>query len=207
VRENVSVSQIIETPEGSGNFLQTNVRDGNQLVRGYEIDVNWRPVDSLSVNGSWGHVYSIYTDFGSANPLSVGRRVNGVSPQNGSLSLRYGPRTGQWKGFSTNVGVTHVASTPTEAPNAGDTYVTGPGGIRTLQRTTYQWRMRVPSFTLWNAGIRYTMRVGTQWDHTFAVNVNNIFDKDYLKVNRQRGELRAFYFTYTLGFSPSGAGR
>jgi iron complex outermembrane recepter protein len=207
VRENVSVSQIIETPVGSGNFLQTNVRDGNQLVRGYEVDVNWRPIDSISVNGSWGHVYSIYTDFGSASPLSVGRRVNNVSPQNGSLSLRYGPRGGPWRGFSTNIGVTHVAATPTEAPSAGDTYVNGPGGVRTLQRTTYQWRMSVPSFTLWNAGIRYTMRVGTQSDHTFAVNVNNIFDRDYLKVNRQRGETRAFYFTYTLGFSPAGSTR
>jgi iron complex outermembrane recepter protein len=67
--------------------------------------------------------------------------------------------------------------------------------------------MRVPSFTLWNVGIRYTMRASTHWDHTLALNVNNIFDKDYLKVNRQRGEPRAFYFTYTLGFSPSGAGR
>jgi iron complex outermembrane receptor protein len=207
VRENVSVLQNIETPVGSGNFIQSNVREGNQLVRGYEIDLNWQASESVSVNGSWGHVYSIYTDFGSANPLSVGRRVQNVSPQNGSLSVRYGPRSGQWRGFSANVGVTHVAETPTEAPNAGDTYVNGPGGTRVLQRTTYQWRMRVPSFTLWNAGIRYTMRAGAQWDHTFAVNVNNIFDKDYLKVNRQLGERQAFYFTYTLGFSPSGAAR
>jgi outer membrane receptor protein involved in Fe transport len=103
--------------------------------------------------------------------------------------------------------VTHVASTPTEAPNAGDTYVTGPGGVRTLQRTTYQWRMRVPSFTLWNAGIRYTLRTGPAWDHTLALNVNNIFDRDYLKVNRQSGETRAFYLTYTLGFSPAAAAR
>jgi iron complex outermembrane receptor protein len=204
VRENVSVSQLIETPPGSGTFITMNVRDGNQLVRGYEIDLNWRASDELSFNGSWGHVYSIYTDFGSANPLSVGRRVNGVSPQNGSASVRYGPRAGALKGFSANLGVTHVAETPTEGPNAGDTYATGPGGVRTLTRTTYQWRLRVPEFTLWNAGLRYTFRSGS-YDQTFALNVNNIADKDYLKVNRQLGERRAFYFTYTLGLS--GAGR
>lgn len=199
-RENVSVSQLVETSPGT--FEITNVRDGNHLVRGYEIDVNWRATDALSLNGSWGHVYSIYTDFGSASPLSAGRRVNGVSPQNGSVSARYGPRTGRLKGFSANLGVTHVAATPTENPNAGDTYVTGPNGVRTLQRTTYQWRLQVPSFTLWNLGARYTLPNTQRWSHTFAVNVNNVFDHDYLKVNRQLGERRAFYFTYTLGYAP-----
>jgi outer membrane receptor protein involved in Fe transport len=201
VRENVSVSQLVETPVGSGNFVTTNVRDGNQLVRGYEMDLNWRATDEVSVTGSWGHVYSVYTDFGSANPLAVGRRVNGVSPENGSLSMRYGPRAGALKGFSANLGVTYVASTPTEAPNAGDTYATGPGGVRTLTRTTYQWRLRVPSFMLWNAGVRYTFRPDTRFDHTLAVNVNNIFDRDYLKVNRNLGERRAVYLTYTLGYA------
>ena len=203
VRENVSVSQLIETPPGSGTFITMNVRDGNQLVRGYELDLNWRATDEVTVMGSWGHVYSIYTDFGSANPLAVGRRVNGVSPENGSVSLRYGPRSGLLKGFSANVGATYVAATPTESPNAGDTYVTGPGGVRTLQRTTHQWRLRVPSFALWNAGVRYTAYSG-RLAQTFALNVNNIADKDYLKVNRQLGERRAFYFTYTLGYGGPG---
>jgi iron complex outermembrane recepter protein len=203
-RENVSVSNTFERPPGSGVFFTENQRDGNQLVRGYEIDINWRASDEIMLTGSWGHVYSIYTDFGSSNPLAVGRRVNGVSPQNGSLSLRYGPRSGPFKNFSANIGGTHVAATPTEAPNAGDTYGNGPGGTRVLQRTTYQWRLRVPSFTLLNAGLRYTHRAGRA-DHTFGVNVNNALDKEYLKVNRQLGERRAFYFTYTLGFSPAGS--
>ncbi len=32
--------------------------------------------------------------------------------------------------------------------------------------------------------------------------MNNALDKDYLKVNKQLGERRAFYFTYNLGFAP-----
>ena len=201
-RENVSVSQLVEIAPGS--FVTTNIREGDHLVRGYEIDLNWRMTDELSVMGSWGHVYSIYTDFGSASPLAVGRRVNGVSPQNGSLTLRYGPRGGALRGFSANIGVTHVAATPTESPSAGDTYATTATGQRVLQRTNYQWRLRSPSATLLNAGVRYTLRAGPRWDHTFALNVNNIADKDYLKVNRQLGERRAFYLTYTLGFAPAG---
>jgi outer membrane receptor protein involved in Fe transport len=200
IRENVSVSNTFERPLGSGNFVTENQRAGNQLVRGYEMDLNWQASDAVSVTGSWGHVYSIFTDFGTAAPLAVGRRVNGVTPQNGSLSVRYGPRTGILKNFSANLGVTHMASTPTELPNAGDTYITTPSGQRVLDRTTYQWRLRVPSATLWNLGARYTFKQG-RIDQTLAINVNNIFDRDYLKVNRQLGERRAVYFTYTLGYA------
>jgi iron complex outermembrane recepter protein len=199
IRENVSVSNTFERPPGSGSFVTENQRDGDQLVRGYEIDVNWRASDEISINGSWGHVYSIYTDFGSSSPLAIGRRVNNVSPQNGSLSLRYGPRTGPLKRFSGNIGFTHLAATPVEAPNAGDTYVTT-AGQRVLQRTTYQYRQRVPSVTLLNAGVRYSFRSG-RVDQTFAINVNNIADRDYLKVNKQLGDRRAVYFTYTIGYA------
>src|SRR5204863_5274381 len=93
---------------------------------------------------------------GSAFPLSIGRRVNNVSPENGSVSVRYTPREGRLRGFSTNLGVTYVARTPTEAPNAGDTYTTTASGARVLSRTTRQWALSVPAFSLWNAAIRYT---------------------------------------------------
>jgi iron complex outermembrane recepter protein len=205
VRENVSVSQIIETPLGSGNFVQTNVRDGNQLVRGYELDVNWRATDEISIFGSYGNVYSIYTDFGSANPLAVGRRVQNVAPENGSIAIKWTPRRAGLKGFSTNLGWTYMAATPAEAPNAGDTYVTTPNGDRVLQRTTYQWRLRTPSYGLWNAGARYTFKAA-RLNHTLAVNVSNLTDVDYLRAGgstaRQLGDRRAYYFTYTVGYAP-----
>jgi iron complex outermembrane receptor protein len=202
IRENVSVTDVEEQPIGSGNYVTFQRRDGNQLVRGYEIDLNWRATDSLQVGGSWGHVYSIYTDFGSAFPLSVGRRVNGIAPQNGSAYIKYAPGEGKLRGFSVNLGVTHVASTPTETPNAGDTYTTTASGQRVLTRTTYQWRLRVPSYTLWNFGMRYRLPNTGRYDHTLGVNVNNVFDADYLRANRQIGEERAVYVTYTLGRTP-----
>ena len=94
------------------------------------------------------------------------------------------------------------ASTPTEAPSAGDTYTTTATGQRVLARTTYQWRLRVPSYTLWNLGVRYRLATGSsRFDHTLAINVNNLFDLDYVRANRLLGERRAVYFTYTLGHS------
>jgi outer membrane receptor protein involved in Fe transport len=201
IRENVSVTEVVESPPGSGLFITENRRDGDQLVRGYEVDLNWTVSDEINVGGSYGNVNSIYTDFGSAFPLAVGRKVNNVSPENGSAYIKYSPKSGRLKGFSANLGVTFVAETPTEAPNAGDTYTTTSTGERVLTRTTRQWALTVPDVTLWNVGVRYSWRNGSRLDHTVALNLNNIFDEDYLKVNRQLGERRAFYLTYSLGFS------
>ncbi len=199
-RNNVSVTDLEETPIGSGNYVTISRRDGNQLVRGYELDVNWRATNELSFGGSWGHVYSIYTDFGAANPLAVGRRVNGVSPQNGSVYARYAAGRGRLRGFSGNVGVTHVAATPSETPAAGDTYITTSTGERVLTRTTYQWRLRTPSYTLLNIGVRYRFNAPSRYSHTIGLNVNNALNRDYLRANKQLGEERAFYLTYTLNF-------
>ena len=198
-RENVGVTEVIESPIGSGRYTTATRRDGNQLVRGFEIDLNWRIGQTVSLNGSWGHVNSIYTDFGSAFPLAIGRRVNNVSPENGSLSARFTPRNGVLRGFSANLGVTYVARTPTEAPNAGDTYTTTASGARVLSRTTRQWALSVPSFQLWNAAIRYTTRANSHINQQIAINVNNVLDRDYLKVGKQKGDRRAVYLTYSFG--------
>ncbi len=196
-RQNVSVVNNVETPLGSGNFLQVTERDGDQLVRGYEIDATWRINDAFYAGGSWGHVYSIYTDFGSASPLAIGRRVNGISPQNGSVYVKYAPTSGPLKNFSANLGVSYVAATPTEAPNAGDTYTTV-NGQRLLQRTTYQWRLRVPSFNVWSLGLHYRLPTMAGYDQRLSLNVNNLFDREYLRVNRLIGEKRAIYLSYAL---------
>ncbi|MFO1448959.1 MAG: TonB-dependent receptor [Opitutaceae bacterium] len=198
VRNNVTVTDIEETPIGSGNFVSVQRRDGDQLVRGWEIDANWRISDELFAGCSYGDVNSIYTDFGTAFPLAVGRKVAGISPRNGSAYLKYSPARGPLKGFSANLGVTHVAETPVEQPNAGDTYATGANGVRTVTRTTYQWRLTVPSATIWNVGVRYALK--NSWaNHSLGINLNNVFDRDYLRANRLLSERRAVYFTYSIG--------
>ncbi len=197
-RHNVSVTDNIETPLGSGNYVLTSVRDGDQLVRGYEIDVTWRISDTLSAGGSWGHVYSIYTDFGSGSPAAIGRRVNNISPQNGGAYVKFAPPSGAWRNFSANLGVSYVAATPTEAPNAGDTYATLANGQRVVTSSTNQWRLRAPSFNLWNLGLRYRLPNTGSIGHSVALNVNNLFDREYLRVNRLIGEPRAVYFSYTF---------
>ena len=197
VRNNVTVTDIEETPVGSGNYVQVQRRDGDQLVRGWEVDANWKVSEEIFTGVSYGNVNSIYTDFGTAFPLAVGRKVAGISPRNGSVYLKWSPARGALKNFSANLGVTHVAETPTEQPNAGDTYTTGPGGVRVLSRSTNQWSLTVPAATLLNLGLRYTI-VQPKVSHTLAVNLNNLTDEDYLRANRLLSERRSVYFTYTL---------
>jgi outer membrane receptor protein involved in Fe transport len=197
VRNNVTVTDIEETPVGSGNYVQVQRRDGDQLVRGWEVDANWKVSEEIFTGMSYGNVNSIYTDFGTAFPLAVGRKVAGISPRNGSVYLKWSPARGALKNFSANLGVTHVAETPTEQPHAGDTYTTGPGGVRVLSRSTNQWSLTVPAATLLNLGLRYTI-VQPKVSHTLAVNLNNLTDEDYLRANRLLSERRSVYFTYTL---------
>ncbi len=203
-RNNVSVTEIEEEPIGSGNYVTRARRDGNQLVRGWELDLNWRATEDLSFGLSWGNVYSIYTDFGSAFPAAIGRRVNGVPKGNGSIYARYSVNRGVLKGFSANLGVTHVGETPLYAPNSGDTYITTPTGQRVVTRSTNQWALTADAYTIASAGARYRFANTGRFSHTVGVNVNNLLDEVYLRANRLPGEERAFYFTYTLGY---GSGR
>ena len=196
-RANVSVSDSVETPPGSGIYVTTTRRDGDQLVRGWEADINYNISAEFNAGGSWGHVYSIYTDFGSLFPEAVGRRVNGIAPENGWAYLKYTPTAAALRGFSANVGVTHVRTTPTEAPNAGDT-TARVNGVVVVTRSTNQRRMSVPSYTLWNFGVRYRLKSAGALEHLFAVNVNNAFDVDYMRANKLLGDRRSVFVTYTL---------
>ena len=200
IRENVQVTDLQETPPGSGNYLEVSRREGNQLVRGYEFEFNFRLTEALSAGGSWGHVYSVYTDYGAAFPLAVGRRVQGIAPVNGGAYLKWAPTTRSLRGFSANIGVTHVGPTPSEAPNAGDVYTTTRTGERILSRTTYQWRLKTPGYTLWNLGVRYRFQPAkSAYDHSVALNVNNALDQEYKRANRLMGEERSVFLTYTVG--------
>jgi len=200
-RHNVRVSEFLET--APGQFTEVQRRQGAQLVRGAELDINWRVNDEITTGLSYGHVHSLLTDAGSTSPLSSGRRVQNVSPHNGSVYLRYAPAGGALKGFSGNIGVTYVSDTPGENPSPGGDVYQNVAGQRVLVRSTEAWKLEVPAFTLWNVGLRYKFPTRGRIDQSLALNVNNLFDKDYLKVNKQLGERRAFYVTYSIGFAGS----
>ncbi|PTX90950.1 TonB-dependent receptor [Opitutus sp. ER46] len=199
-RFGVRVTDSVETPVGSGNFVDVVRSDGDQECTGWEADVNWVITPAWSTGLSFGHVRARYNDFGTRNPQAVGRKVQGISPENGGAWVKYSGREGWLKNVSANLGVTYVAETPSESPTAGDT-VAIVAGVPTVTRSTYQWRLTVPSVTLWNAGVAYRWKQSAHATHSFRLNVNNVFDREYLKVNKNLGDPRGIYFSYTLTFS------
>ncbi len=199
-RYNVSVTDSVETFPGSGSYVSITRRDGDQFDRGVEADVNWSIDRNYSTGLSYGHVNAKYSDFGSANPQAIGRDVQNITPTNGSAYVRYSGSEGFLKNFSANLGVTYVSRTPTEAPSAGETTGRNSSGQVVVLTENYQWKLTIPSFTLWNLGLHYRLKGNARFEQRFDLNVNNVFDHDYLKVNKNIGDGRSAYFSYTLSF-------
>lgn len=199
-RFGVRVTDFEESPVGSGNFVSVVRSDGDQQVDGWEADVNWSISRSWSTGVSFAHVNAYYRNFGTRNPQAIGRHVQNISPENGGAWIKYSGRDGRLKNFSANLGVTYIAETPTESPIAGDT-VAIVNGVPTVTRSTNQWKLTVPSVTLWNLGLSYKWKQNAHATHSFRLNVNNALDKDYLKVGKSLGDPRGVYVSYSLTFS------
>jgi iron complex outermembrane receptor protein len=198
-RYGVRVTDSVETPVGSGTFVDVVRSDGDQAVKGWEADVTWSINHSWSTGLSFAHVDASYRGFGSKNPQAVGRAVQNISPENGGAWIKYNGE-GRFKGFSANLGATYIAETPTESPIAGDT-VAIVGGVPTVTRSTNQWKLTVPAVTLWNLGLSYRWKQNAHASHSVRLNVNNAFNNDYLKVGKTLGDPRGVYASYTLSFS------
>jgi iron complex outermembrane receptor protein len=178
-RYNVAVTDnVLDT--STNTIVSVTRTDGNQIDKGAEFDVNWLPTDNLSITGSAGVVNAKYKNFGTAFPEAVGRSVQFVSPENGSVSGKYTFSHGPAKGLDLEASVTYVSSTPTEAPNAGDTTNPATGA---LIAHTDQWTLRTPSSTIWTFGLHY--QLPWQWHHvqqTVGLTVHNPFNRYYTKV-------------------------
>ena len=74
-------------------------------------------------------------------------------------------------------------------------------GARVVTSSTNQWALKIPAFTLWNLGLHYKWGGGSKIEHSLHLNVNNLLDKDYLKVNKNLGDARSIYLSYTVGFA------
>ncbi|HEX3730709.1 MAG TPA: TonB-dependent receptor, partial [Opitutaceae bacterium] len=198
---NVLVSDTVEQPLGSGNFVDVAEQDGDQLVRGFEADLNWAISDNFWVGGSGAEVNALYTNLGSAFPEVKGRSVQNISPENGSIYSKYNISLGKFGALQLNPLVTYVSSTPAFAGNAGDTTAINKAtGLSFVTGHTDQWKIRYPSFVLWNFDLTYTLpRINPYWDQTIAVYFNNIFNKSYLKIpSGTYGDGREIMIAYTL---------
>jgi iron complex outermembrane receptor protein len=198
---NVVVNDTVEFPAGSGNFVNIQRQDGDQLVRGMEFDVSWAFPWGLTFGASGAEVNSKYTNFGSQFPEAIGRTVNGISPENGSAYLKYNVPFVQ--GLYVNVLTTYVSSTPSQTPIAGDT-TSIVKGVSVVTAHTDLWKLRNPSYQLWNFSATYRLpRIREAWDQSISFTLNNAFNKFYLKTNTTLGDSRGILLAYTLTHAPA----
>jgi iron complex outermembrane receptor protein len=174
-RSNVQVTDDVIDPVTNTSTTAV-LSSGEQVDKGAEFDLNWLPNDNLSITASAAIVNAKYTNFGSNFPEAVGRSVQFVSPENGSLTGKYTFTTGPAKGLDLEASVTYVSSTPTETPTAGDTIAQqGPNFV--VVGHTDLWTLRTPSSTIWNFGVHYVLP--WQWHHiqqTVGLTIHNAFN-------------------------------
>jgi iron complex outermembrane receptor protein len=193
---NVLVSDTVEYAPGL--FTDAAEQDGNQLVRGWETDVSWVVTNALTIGESFSGVNAKYTYFGSAFPEAIGRNAQNISPENGSVYAKYNIDHGALKGLYFNALATYVASTPTQAPNAGDT-TTIVNGVSVVTAHTDAWKLQLPSFMIWNFGLHYTLPLANpKWKQTVSLNLNNAFNRYYLKTSALGGFGRAILVEYQI---------
>lgn len=168
------------------------VPGGNQLVRGVDTDLTWAATSDLSMIAGWGHINSVITNFGEQY-ASVGRSAAGITPDNYYFAGKYQFR-GFLQGVSTNLGAYYEEKTPTQNPNAGDTYTKG-----VLTKSTYQWAVTVPSYYVVDWGIRYHFR-SPHLRHSVGLNINNLLNRDYIRTTGIVGDSRAYYLNYTIDY-------
>jgi len=191
MRYNVAVS-VLDPTTG----LTTTQADGNQLVRGFELTDYWFPTPNITLYAFWGHINSKYRSYGEQY-MTVGRTPKLITPDNIGITLRYG-FDGDLKGLATGFNISYMRATPLNAGNAGDTY--GTNGL--LASSTYQWAVMIPSYYVANWFATYSFKTPyfTRLKSKLQVNVNNLFNRNYIVSTGVIGDSRGAYIGYTLSY-------
>ena len=197
---NVVTTEVVETTPG--NYVTQAAADGDQLSTGVETDLSYIVTPDFTFGASYGTVNSRYTYYGADFPEAVGRPVSGQTPGNGSAYMKYSVNHGALQGLFVNLMATHAEATPSQAPNAGyTTALNKTTGLVTVTAHTDQYKARIPGYQTFNFGIHYTIPTsitGPKWIQRVDLNVNNLFNKFYLKTNGQLGMGRQILLQYTI---------
>lgn len=153
---------------GNAGNSQCQVQDGEGRVRGVELEGRITPAEGFSVIGAASWMDSEVT---RSNNGYTGKQLTMVPDWNAALWADYTFQSGGLAGLSLAAGVRYNGKSYGDSANL---YL-------------------IPSYTLWDAAIRYDVgqhgAVGTQ----FALNVSNLSDKRF--VSTCGGESSCYYGT------------
>lgn len=172
-------------PGGPATRQYSNLNDINS--RGYEFDFNWQVGDQLSVFGGIGYNEVKFTSI--ENPTE--RYLLGITPDNtpkwtGGVSADYRFRDARLKGFSVRLGLRYqddmLINNTTFTP-FGNSGVRGPDAtIGGAAVPTYFFKNK--SYWLVEGGLAYGWKSPNGWRHRVSVDLKNIADEKYIRVNK-----------------------
>ncbi|MBF7694568.1 TonB-dependent siderophore receptor [Acinetobacter rathckeae] len=177
------------------DIKKTNIIDNDTVTsistaqdarsKGLEIDMTGRITDKLDAIATYAYTYAKVTD--STNTTAIGKYLANVAKNTASLSLSYD--YGQFANGQLRFG-------------ASGNYVGNRAGDQSNN-------FKLPDYALMNAFVSYDTKLSGQ-DLNLKLNVNNLFDKDYLTsttatdstayLNVSRGDAREFVLKATMKF-------
>lgn len=140
---------------GTAGTSQCQVQDGEGRVRGIELEGRVTPVAGFSVIGAVARMQSKIT---RSNNGYQGNRLDMVPDWTASLWGDYTFRSGLLRGLSVAAGVRYNGDSYGESAN----------------------QFRIPSYTLWDAALRYDLSRVSASRVLLSLNASNLTDKTYV---------------------------
>ena len=155
------------------------VLGGTQRSEGAELDLTYSPGANFSVLFNYSYMWEARTIKDVQEPNQVGIRMENTPKHAASLWSKYSWTEGSWNGLALGGGARYVDE------------------VRPQER--WQTGTINPSYVKADFFVSYTTRrFGPAT--TFALNVNNVFDKYYYYGSFQPGDPRAFYLSVETRF-------
>jgi iron complex outermembrane recepter protein len=150
------------------------VQDGRQVHKGLETTFTGKVTERLTLLGGFTYLDAKVKE-NKENPLLEGKRPIGVAEEFAKMYVEYAPFTDP--NIVLNAGVNYTGSFYGDSLNTD----------------------RMPSYTLFNTGVRYTTKFNTN-PLILRLTVNNLTDKEYWVNQYYLGDRRSIYASATLKF-------
>lgn len=188
-RRSVSVDMV--QGDGSTRSQTANVQLNGlaQLHKGIEFDFNSRPIDKLTIKGSFSYGDWNYTkDIKNASILDRDTNEALIDPSTGKPFVKdlylKDSKVGDAPQLTASLGLDYEV---VEGLKFDGTYrfvdkLYSKIDIMSASNPNYLGAMELPSFNLFDLGMTFTMKVGAQKQNSVVIraNVNNVFDTVYI---------------------------
>lgn len=151
----ILVTNILRADPNNAN---ADIQNGDQYSKGIEAEITANPINGFNIVAGYSHNKSVIE---RSSPYDEGRRPTTAGPANlGNLWLSYTLMHGTAKGLGVGVGGNY----------ASDNLIVNDQNQTTLANEVFT----LPSYTILNTGVFYTKD-----RYRFALNINNLTNKEY----------------------------